>query len=377
MSPQPLITPPPKAPRQYDDPSLSSLYAELSSLYPELYSYSFDSNYYSSLLASYSADLASIYSEYSYSIPDFAPTTTAAFGLTDSASSPTNAVAANGGRINGDNKGGLSMGAKIGIAVGVPLAVALLAGIGIFLWCAGKRKGKKTSTTIVAPAQPAAQGQFPHQPQPQMGYVNNQGYMQGYPQQMQTPPPNYMQPHPQPGNNMAFPGQAGYAKGPEPGVMELEQEYHFARPGVVEMGDGVVETKKQKKDRNAIRCNVMQYIEDLIGASVVKPKDKKKELQRRSRKSCPFNVSLDALRSEAGVCKETMFPSVISDKPTHRAPNPEAGLESRISAKYALLCSEHTTDAARSPRPPAAKRPGDQCPIHSNPEGASEISAGA
>ena len=242
MVPQITTPPRPLLPRQTADPNdpygLSSFYAELSSLYPDLYSYSYD---YSSLLASYSNDLASIMSEYSslypsytYNYPIFT-TGTAAPRVTSAHSNPTaTAIPANGNG-GGGKSGGLSNGAKIGIGVAVPLAVLLLAALGIFLWCAGKRKGKKTATTIVAPA---AQLQPPppqFQQHPQM-YAQNQGYIPGYPHQQQTPPPHYMQPQPQGGNEHAAYG--GYAKGPNPGAVELEQEYHFARSGAVELGDG-------------------------------------------------------------------------------------------------------------------------------------------
>lgn len=235
--PQPQITPPPKRPlpRQNDPYGLSSLYAELSSLYPDLYSsYTFDESYYSSLLA----DLTAYESLYSYSIPDFnsllsAATATATARGTDSPSNPT-ASAANANQSGGGNSGGLSTGAKIGIGVAVPVGVLILVGIGVFLWCAGKRKGKKNGTTIVQP--PTAQAQFqpqPYQPpQQQQNYpTNQQGYIQGY---QPTPPPQYMQPQQNP--NVAY---GGYAKEPQPGVVEMEHEYHFpSQQGAVEMGDG-------------------------------------------------------------------------------------------------------------------------------------------
>ncbi|ORY10647.1 hypothetical protein BCR34DRAFT_601936 [Clohesyomyces aquaticus] len=266
----PQITQPPTRPRElrprqsYDpgmyDSMLSSLYAELSSLYPELYS-SYDPGYYSSIQSDYYASLLGAYSSALAT-----QTRTAAAGRTGVTSGGARATGttepASNGNGGGGGGGGLSTGAKIGIGVAVPLIVCLLAGLGIFLWCAGKRKGKKSSTTVVAPAngigmqqQPMQQGPVPQQqyqpPQQQnMGYVQNpgqQGYVQGYQQQHHqqfapmpaaptpTPPPGYVPPHQ--GANQYGGAYGGY-KGPEPGVAELEHEYHFARPGVVELGDG-------------------------------------------------------------------------------------------------------------------------------------------
>lgn len=244
-----MTTPPPALPRQISNPDdpygISSLLAEFSSLYPEslypeFYS-SYDSSYYSSILA----DLAS-YSVPGYSIPD--STATAGGRGTAGASNPTGtAAAASGGDSSGSGgSAGLPTGAKIGIGVGVPLAVFLLAGLGVLLWCMGKKKGKKSSTTVVAPAQPGApfQSQFQQPPQQQMGYMNHQGYMPGY-QQSVSPPPQYMTPPP-PGAGYGG-GYGGYGKGPETaGAVELEQEYHFARPGVVEM-DGGQEPPQQQQ----------------------------------------------------------------------------------------------------------------------------------
>jgi hypothetical protein len=174
---------------------------------------------------------------YSYSIPDYnsyLSLATATGDSTDSAFSNPTATAAKANETSGSAKGGLSTGAKIGIGVAVPVGVLFLVGIGVFLWCAGKRKGKKNGTTIVQP--PTAQPQFqpqPYQPpqQQQMYPTNQQGYMQGY---QQTPPPQYIQP--QQGANVAY---GGYAKQPQPGVAELEHEYHFpSHPGAVEMDGG-------------------------------------------------------------------------------------------------------------------------------------------
>lgn len=234
MSPRAQITAPPKphVARQTDpsDPyglaSLSSVYAELSSLYPDLYSsYSYDESLYSSAYNSYLSLLMSSYTYDGLSATGTGATATAGRSRTSNPTPTADTISGNGGQ---QDKGGLSTGAKIGIGVGVPLAVAILAGIGIFLWCAGKRKGKKNGTTIVQPPVQQQQPQF-QPPQQQVYPPNNHGYIQGY--QGQASPPQYAQTQPE-GNNTAY---TGYAKGPEPGVMEMEQEYHFARPGVVEM----------------------------------------------------------------------------------------------------------------------------------------------
>lgn len=260
MSPQPIITPTPTRPvllpRQSDPYDLSSFYAELSSINAEYSSYNLDS-----LLAQYST-----YSEYDYS-SFFAQYTSAGqydlssllsqytgtqTGRAGNTARPTasSVGATNGG--GGGGGGGLSTGAKIGIGVGVVVIVLLLAGLGIFLWCAGKRKGKKKATTIVAPmaqGPPPPPPQQPFQPQPQM-YAPNQGYLPGYqqsppPQQFQQVPPQYVQSQGEDPHAMG-----GYAKGPGPGVAELETEYHFARGGAVEIGDTeapVEETKGWRK----------------------------------------------------------------------------------------------------------------------------------
>ena len=75
--------------------------------------------------------------------------------------------------------------------------------------------------------------------------MNSQGYMPGFqqpPQQYQhvpsatPPPPQYAQGQ---ATNTAYAGANGdYGKGPTEGVAEMETEYYFAKPGVVEMGDG-------------------------------------------------------------------------------------------------------------------------------------------
>jgi hypothetical protein len=246
MVPQPTITPPAALlPRQTDDTyGLSSLYAQLSSLYPELYSSAYNADSaYSSLLADYSAIYVSILASYSdngYSIPNYYPTFAAVSSTTArprlssgfaNGARPTSTLASSSTE-SGSSSGGLSSSAKtrLGLAIGIPLALALLLGVGIFLWCAGKRKGKKSSTTIVVPPiqQQAQQQQAqPYQVQ-HSNYVNNQGYMQGF--QPTAPPPHNLQPQ------AGIPYASGY-KEPVPGVVELEQEYHFARPGVVEMGD--------------------------------------------------------------------------------------------------------------------------------------------
>jgi hypothetical protein len=274
MVPQPTITPPAALlPRQTDDTyGLSSLYAQLSSLYPELYSSAYNADSaYSSLLADYSAIYASVLASYSdngYSIPNYYPTFAAVSSAT--ARPRLSSGFANGARPtstlrssstgSASSSGGLSSSAKtrLGLTIGIPLALALLLGVGIFLWCAGKRKGKKSSTTIVVPPiqqqpqqqqpqqqqpqQPQQQQAHPYQAQPYQAqpyqaqpyqvqhsnYVNNQGYMQGF--QPTAPPPHNLQPQ------AKIPYASGY-KEPVPGVVELEHEYHFARPGVVEMGD--------------------------------------------------------------------------------------------------------------------------------------------
>jgi hypothetical protein len=273
MSPHPSITAPPQPllPRQTVDPSdpygISSMLASISDLYSEysISSYSYDSAYYSSLMSEYES-LTAGYSLTDYSIPTIAPTAagtrTTGGGAPTATSVPPSAAESS---TSSEHKG-MSSGAKIGIGVGVALGLLLLAGIGICIWCMGKRKGKKTTTTIVAPSQPAfgaSQQQQPppqsnqpfQQPQPQMGYVNNQGYMQGvpqqgyqqqpYPPQTISPPPQYVQP-PSPEQHGMAGAYSAYAKGTEPNVAELEHEYHFAKPGVVEM-DGSPEPQDARK----------------------------------------------------------------------------------------------------------------------------------
>ncbi|KAF2643435.1 hypothetical protein P280DRAFT_478202 [Massarina eburnea CBS 473.64] len=258
MSEHASITTPPKPllPRQTYDPNnpyiLSSLYAELSSLYPELYSsYSYNSRDYASLMDYYSSLLES-YSVTGYSFPTMTAVGTGATRIptsakvTASGSRATATAAASGGKENEGN-GGLSTGAKIGIGVGVTLAVLLLAGIGIFLWCMGKRKGKKSSTTVVAPSQTG------FSVQPQISYAGQQGYTPSLQQQQLavSPPLQYAQPQ-QPqqsgvGMGMAVAYGDGYMKALYPNAAELEHEYHFANPGVVEMGDGLPETETPQK----------------------------------------------------------------------------------------------------------------------------------
>jgi hypothetical protein len=230
--------------------SISDLYSDYS-----LSSYSYDTDYYSSLLSEYES-LTAGYSLTDYSIPTLAPTAGGTRTTNAGASTATGVPSSAAESSSSSGGGGMSSGAKIGIGVGVALGLLLLASIGICLWCMGKRKGKKTTTTIIAPSQPAfaQQQQQPpppaqhfQQPQPQMGYVNSQGYMQGvpqqgyqqqaYPPQTISPPPQYVQPQsPQGAEQHGMAGAySAYAKGPEPNVAELEHEYHFAKPGVVEM----------------------------------------------------------------------------------------------------------------------------------------------
>ena len=280
MSPHPSITTPPQPllPRQAfnskDPYEISSLYAQLYSLYPELYSsYSYDPNEYTSLMDYYSSLLRS-YSITDYVIPTTTgsrtgsgrvPTTaraTARATATGSRATSTTVAALDGGE--NTSNGGLSTGAKIGIGVGVALGVLLLAGIGICLWCMGKRKGKKSSTTIVAPAQHAIPQV--HQQPPQMNYVESAAPPTNYvdssmykhpyqaPQPTVSPPPQYVQPQqfqqpqqPQQQQQGLYIGSTGgaygggHVKGPDSNIAELEHEYHYAKPGVVEMGDGLPE----------------------------------------------------------------------------------------------------------------------------------------
>ncbi|KAF2271186.1 hypothetical protein CC78DRAFT_611197 [Lojkania enalia] len=279
MSPHPMITPAPKLPahparlrgRQFnsDDPyGLSSLMDKLnsqlldySSLYDDYFSlYSYDPDDISSLVDYY----ASL-----YSIPDLTfPVPTATAQNNNNNNNNNNPLATSttaASNENNDNGGGMSTGAKIGLGVGIPLAIALLAGIGIFIWYAGRRKGKKNNAAAITPSpQPqlnpsnsnqafAQQQPFqqpPQQPPQQpMGYVNHQGYMQGFPQPTQSPPPQYgQQAPPEAAQQQPYRGAYDpYAKGARPGAVEMEQEYHFARPGVVEMGDGVSEHQQQRR----------------------------------------------------------------------------------------------------------------------------------
>ncbi|CAI6335830.1 unnamed protein product [Periconia digitata] len=249
MSSRSTITTPPKplSPRQtynpndyYDLSSLSSLYSELSLLYPDVYSslYTNDaslSRYYSSLLKSYSLD--------NYGLPTLTAASTgpdtAGFTTRTNAGVSSTGAAAAPATSSGEAKvsnSGLSTGAKIGIGIGVTSGVLLLVGLGIGLWCMGKRKGKKSSTTVVAPSQfnPAMQQQ------PLMGSSQGQGYIPaGLQQQQYVPSPTQYAPQPQvlhmPGPEAPY---GGYEKVPGQNVVELEQEYHFTRPGVVEMGNG-------------------------------------------------------------------------------------------------------------------------------------------
>ncbi|PVI06563.1 hypothetical protein DM02DRAFT_649685 [Periconia macrospinosa] len=239
MSPRSTITTPPEPllPRQTYNPNdpydLSSLYSELSVLYPDAYSSLFvmtdDAamrSYYSSLLKSYSL------TDYGYGLTtgSVRPGTTTKTSARATATGALSAATTNTGEET-PSSGGLSTGAKAGIGVGVAVGILLLAGLGICLWCMGKRKGKKSSTTVVAPAQP----NFTFQPQP----TNPQGYTPGNLQQQHISPSSTHPPQPQvlqpPGSAASY---GGYEKGPGQDFVELEHEYHFARPGVVEIGDG-------------------------------------------------------------------------------------------------------------------------------------------
>ncbi|KAF2279143.1 uncharacterized protein EI97DRAFT_431343 [Westerdykella ornata] len=268
----PTITPPPTLPHpllprqdflSYNQNDISSIYALISSLYdPALYSaYTYDYNsVYSSLLS----EFATLYPSYSLptDINEFLATATATDGApstrrtrVDGGPTATGTGAAlsnvnnnngngnnNGSNDNNGNAAGLSTGAKIGIGVGVPLAVGLIVGIAVFLWCARKRKGRSNGFAQPGPQQGnfVAQGQLPQQQQQQIYAPGPQGYIQGYPASsppQQTPPPMYMVPHGQEQGQV----QAQYAAYPKemvPQAVELEQEYHFARPGVVEMDSG-------------------------------------------------------------------------------------------------------------------------------------------
>jgi hypothetical protein len=260
-SPNPLITPAPTPPlhllaRQTDAFDLSSYYDALSSIAAE---YSLAD--YSSLLADYTVseiDYSSLYEQYSSDLLQYTSllnALTATDGLintvTRHTSLPTGTAV---GASDGGKKGGLTTGAWIGIGVGIPLAVLLLAGLVLFLWCFRRNKAGKTKNNFVPPmAQTPAQPQN-YNPQPQL-YPQNQGYQQGYqqpPQQNPQPyavspiqqqvPPQYVQP--QAGDsNAAF---GGYAKGPAPGAVELETEYHFARDGAVEIGDTEAKVEEKK-----------------------------------------------------------------------------------------------------------------------------------
>ncbi|KAF2021801.1 hypothetical protein BU24DRAFT_404759 [Aaosphaeria arxii CBS 175.79] len=291
MAPQsapipPQITPPPAIPSfvspssfSFDAQSFSNLLADISSMYG-LSSYSYDPNVYSSLLAQYSYDpneYSSILAQYSLSLPSYAlPGTTTA---------PSTATAAGGRTTKTSNTssgggGGMSTGAKVGIAVGVLLAVGLIIGIGIFLWCAGKRKGRKHATTIVAqPASAQMQTSTAYVPpngsssifQSQQGYIPGQvshqqpvhtGYAPGPSPLLQQPQFGQQQydqqqqygqhgqhgqyQYGQPQNGASY--DSGF-KEPAAGAVELEHEYHFARPGVVEMGDGTPEEAPKETRR--------------------------------------------------------------------------------------------------------------------------------
>ena len=265
--PTPAPAPAPTAAPQYDYNSLlSSLNNELSSLYSVygITSNAYDENYFSSLLSSYS----SLYG--SYSVPGFSYSfpselfTSALPGATPTSQTGapriTSATATDGGATDGptplsaqnnDNggggsKGGLSTGAKVGIGVGVPLGVFALIGVGIFLWCLGKKKGQKSKPSgPVAPPPEAMAGANNVPPtqqfNPSMVNAPVQGQQQPWP--MPTPPPQYGQVAMGDPNMTAY-HQAGMVK-PEMNVQarpvaEMEQSYHFTGTGAVEMEAGEV-----------------------------------------------------------------------------------------------------------------------------------------
>ncbi|KAF2205095.1 hypothetical protein GQ43DRAFT_468482 [Delitschia confertaspora ATCC 74209] len=117
--------------------------------------------------------------------------------------------------------GGMSQGAKIAIGVAVPVGVILIIIAAVLCCCPPKRfkRGKKTPPGTVV-----------HQTPSGVGQINPQEYIPGQPYQLQNPPAP-----------SAPPMYTAKPELPLTGVVELEQEYHFARPGVVEMGSGVPE----------------------------------------------------------------------------------------------------------------------------------------
>ncbi|KAF2709824.1 hypothetical protein K504DRAFT_467764 [Pleomassaria siparia CBS 279.74] len=252
--PQAQITPPPtRSPLPARRQDLSSFYAAMSSINVD--QASFDA---SSFMAAWSSanefDYSSFFEHYSTTNYDFNSLLVDLTGTVSSrrvantglAEKPTISAAAT----SESAKSGLSTAAKIGIGIGVVAILGLLAGFCIFLFCAGKRRGKKKRTTIVAPNTHQTQTPFippaqPYQPQPNI-YAPNQGYTPGY-QRYPSPSPLPLQP---PNVN---PNVGGYAKGPDPGVVELDTEYHFARGGAVEIGDSsepaVEEEEEDKKKK--------------------------------------------------------------------------------------------------------------------------------
>ncbi|KAF2752309.1 hypothetical protein M011DRAFT_463776 [Sporormia fimetaria CBS 119925] len=221
MAPQSAITPPPNphiARQTYDlsaafdySSMISSILASFSAQESLYASYSYDDSVYSSILAS-------VYSRYYPSVTDAPgytyPPATGTAGLFGS--DPTAARISASSENDTGGGGGLSQGAKIGIGVGVPLAVGLLVGIGVFLWCAGKRKGKKSSTTIVAPMQ------------------QQQAYVPGF-----IAPPVPV-PYGAPPVGPGYGAGADWKVAAEPHVVEMPTGYP-ARPGAVEMDAGTVQ----------------------------------------------------------------------------------------------------------------------------------------
>ena len=120
----------------------------------------------------------------------------------------------------------------------MPIAVFALVGLGIFIWCLGKKKGSQ-STAVPPPVQPtpgAPQAQYPP-----MANAPVQGvYVQG--QYMQpTPPPQYIPMDP--GMTAYQTAGAGEMK-PQTNVQavpaEMEHQYHHTGTGAVEMEAGQV-----------------------------------------------------------------------------------------------------------------------------------------
>jgi hypothetical protein len=247
MAPAPDPTPAPAYSSINYDAILSSALGELSSI-NDLYLSSYDPNYLSSYLSDYYKSGYNPYSIPPISIPTYlypylsttarttrnagtatATPTATATGTADATNTATPLGAQNNSP--NDTKGGLSTSAKIGLGVGIPIGVLLLLGLGLFLWCAGKRKGKKAAATNFQPYTPT-----PNAVHAGVAYMPGQAQVQ--------PPPQYVQsPYHAPNAGMtayqaAGVKQDGAVPAPGVGVVEMEQEYHFARPGVVEMGPG-------------------------------------------------------------------------------------------------------------------------------------------